>query len=667
MDLTPIKQAVARGLAGLKPKPKQTLSQWAAEHFYLSQESSYVEGAWRAWPFQTAILDAMGHDDIAEVSVIKSARVGYSKMLLASIFYNAQHKVRNQGIWQPTDADAVQWCKTELDTALRDMPVMASVFPQYLRRHRNNTLEQKQFLGSMLYIRGGKAAKNYRRITLDTVYLDELDGFDYDVDNEGSPVRLAAKRLEGATFPKLILGSTPKVKGLSWTEHHAQAAAHFFRYHVPCPECGELHAISFGSRESRHGFKWLHDAPQTVRHACPHCGALITQDQYFEVWGAGAWVSQHGARITVPFGLVDAAGAPMAWPRRVAFHVWTGYSPAVAWSDIVAEFLAAVAKKRVGDESLLKTFVNTTLGETYEERADQANTQELAQRRESYPLRQVPAGGLMLTAGVDVQDNRFEVVVWAWGVGEEAWVVDYTVLEANPADESDWARLDAYLQTAFPHALGATLKIEAVGVDSGGHFTHQVYNFCRQRVARRIFAIKGDQRQGQPVKGKGSWQDVNWRGQVIKRGIKLYHVGTDTAKDLIYGRLKITTAGPGYMHFAEELPMAFFEQLTAEARMLQRTAGGDAYRWVKTGARNEVLDCTVYALFAAHMRDLHRYTSSMWERLRAAVAPANGDLFAGAAPMPAPPVVDLPKPNARHVPPPRLPMRPGGWSATNWR
>lgn len=659
------------GLSGLTPKPRRSLSQWATEHFYLSQESSYVEGAWKAWPFQTAILDAMGSDEVAEVDIIKSARVGYSKMLLACIFYQAQHKVRNQGIWQPTDSDAVQWCKTELDTALRDMPIMATVFPQYLRRHRNNTLEQKQFLGSMLYIRGGKAAKNYRRITLDTVYLDELDGFDYDVDNEGSPVRLAAKRLEGATFPKLILGSTPKVKGLSWTEHHAQQADHLFRYQVPCPHCGERHALEFGTRTSAAGMKWVSHDTKTVQHACPHCAALYTQDQYFQVWDRGVWVSQHGATIAKDFRLVSPAGAQVPWPKRIAFHLWTAYSPAASWADIVAEYLAAVERKRAGDEALLKTFINTTLGQTYEESADKADQGELARRAESYALRQVPEAGLMLTAGVDVQDNRFEVVVYAWGVGEESWVIDYVVLEANPADESDWAKLDAYLQSSFRHARGGTLKIEAVGVDSGGHFTHQVYHFCRARTGRRVYAIKGDQRQGQPVKGKGSWQDVNYRGQVIKRGVKLYHVGTDTAKDLIYGRLKLAAPGPGYMHFSDELPTVFYEQLTAEARVPQRVAGGEVHRWVKTGARNEVLDCTVYAVFAAHMRDLHRYTSSMWERLRDAVAPLNGDLFSDKPPTPAlapVPINQSPAPRASLRPaPPRPFARPGAWNASNWR
>jgi phage terminase large subunit GpA-like protein len=677
MNLTPLKEAVAVGLSGLTPKPRRSLSQWAAEHFYLSQESSYVEGAWKAWPFQAAILDAMGSDEVAEVDIIKSARVGYSKMLLACIFYQAQHKVRNQGIWQPTDSDAVQWCKTELDTALRDMPIMATVFPQYLRRHRNNTLEQKQFLGSMLYIRGGKAAKNYRRITLDTVYLDELDGFDYDVDNEGSPVRLAAKRLEGATFPKLILGSTPKVKGLSWTEHHARQAEHLFRYKVPCPHCGERHALEFGTRTSTSGMRWVDHDPETVRHACPHCSALYTQDQYFQVWKRGAWVSQHGACIGDGFTLWAADGTALPWPKRIAFHLWAAYSPAASWPDIVAEYLAAVERKRVGDESLLKTFTNTTLGETYEERADQADSQGIQKRAEPYALRAVPAGGLVLTCGVDVQDNRFECVVWAWGEGEESWCVDYTVLEANPADERDWSKLDDYLQSTFPHAGGGRLKIEAAAVDSGGHFTHQVYAFCRARTGRRVFAIKGDQRQGQPVKGKASWQDVNFRGQVIKRGIKLFHVGTDTAKDLIYGRLKLAVAGPGYMHFSEQLPDAFYQQLTAEARVRQRTASGDAWRWVKTGARNEVLDCTVYAIFAAHMRDVHRYTANMWERVRQAVMPTHRDLFdvqdadAGtpaAAPVAAPAVPPLihktPQPMPRHALRPK--PRQGAWRATTW-
>lgn len=204
-----VRRAVSHGLDAIAAPEPMRASQWADAHFYLSGESSYIEGAWQTWPFQRAMLDCMGHDDIKSVTIKKSARVGYSKMMLACVGYLAQHKRRNLVVYQPTEEDADDWVKTELDTMLRDVPIMAKVFPAFLRRSKDNTLKTKRFLGSTAFVRGGKAAKNYRRLTVDAVLLDELDGFDRDIEKEGSPTRLSAKRLEGALFPKHIKGRRP--------------------------------------------------------------------------------------------------------------------------------------------------------------------------------------------------------------------------------------------------------------------------------------------------------------------------------------------------------------------------------------------------------------------------------------------------------------------------
>lgn len=647
------------------------LSEWAAKHFYLSAESSYVEGAWKAYPFQPAILDAMGSDDIEVVVVKKSARVGYTKMMVAAIGYFAHHKRRNQAVWQPTDDDADEFVKVELDSMLRDVPAMQDVFPKGRGRDKRDTLSAKLFLGSRLYIKGGKAARSYRRISVEVAYLDELDGFDHDIEKEGSPDKLAGKRTEGAVFPKHILGSTPKLKGFSRIEAREQQCELIMRYCVPCPHCGEFHPLEFGGRDKAHGFKWINRDPETVGHVCKHCGVLYRQAEYLAVWELGRWMSEDGTWIDGNFKFRDAAGNLVAAPRSIAFSaLWTAYSPQATWVQIVRDYLAAVDKARAGDKSELKTFVNTTLGETWEEEVEETDAGELQKRGEPYRLRLVPRGGLVLVAGVDVQSSpgRFEVVVWAYGRGEESWVVDYHVIDANPADERDWEeKLDPYLQQRFQHVSGQSLAIEAVAIDTGGHYTHQAYNFCRTRSKRNIYAIKGDTRQGQPVKGRTSLQDVNHRGKVIKRGVKLWMVGTDTAKDLIYGRLQVTQTGPGYMHFSSELPKEFYEQLTAEVRVLQRTATGEQYRWVPRTRRNEVLDCTVYAMFAAHTMDLHRFTERMWDKLENAVCPPTGDLFnvpvavEPAVPAP-PPQLDEPQKPAVVITtavPPETNQRPG--------
>lgn len=632
-----------KGCASFAVPAPITLPIWAEQHFYLSAESSYVEQSWRPWSFQVAILACMGHDDIEEVDVKKSARVGYTKMLLAAACYFLHHKRRNAAIWQPTDEDRDQFVKTELEPAFRDVACMKDIFPSFLAKNKANTLKQKMLLGCTIHTLGGKAAKNYRRISVDVGILDEISGFDLNIENEGAPFGLAAKRVEGASFPKMIVGSTPKIRGFCQIESRVAAAQHVFRRHIPCPHCGEYHRLTWGDAKSSHGMKWEkrendEATADTVRQLCPHCGVLYTQSEFIRVEAQGEWRTDTGMCLRIdeagtPVFMVDRETQPI--PRHVAFDdLWSAYSPNVSWVSILRDYLAAVAKARKGDDADLQTWTNTTLGQTYLEEGDKTDANELARRVEAYQLRTIPLGGLILTAGVDTQDDRWEITVWAHGRDSEMWCVDYTVLYGNPGVDTDWDKLDAFLKTRYRHASGQMLPIEAVAIDTGGHFTHHVYNFCRTRERRRIFAVKGEGRPALPIKGRASMQDVNWRGRILKHGVKLWHVGTDTAKDLLHGQLKVTQPGPGYVHFSRDLPPSFFDGLTIEQRLPQKTATGTVFRWVNPNhGRNEPLDCTVYALFAAHALDLHRYTHAMWLRLEAVVQPPTGDLFLSASPV----------------------------------
>lgn len=657
--LADLSSAWSDGMKAFGAPQAKSYPEWAEQHFYLSRESSYGESGWKAWPFQPAIMACMANDDIYEVDVEKSARVGYTKMFLGLLMYNAHHRRRNQAVWQPTDEDRDEFVKTEVEPTLRDVEVMKEVFPEYLARNKNNTLKQKILIGSMIHLRGGKAAKNYRRISVDVACLDEIDGFDLNIENEGSPFRLAAKRVEGATFPKIIVGSTPKLKGLSHIESRADAADVQLVYHIPCPHCDELHPLTWGSREATHGMKWSNGDPATAGHACPHCGAIYTQPDYLAVWDRGIYVSVDGITCDREGIFRNAQGNIIPAPRHVAFRrVWTAYSPAASWEAIVREYLEAIAKARTGDNAALQAFENLTLGRAYEAKVEKTDADELRRRVEPFPLRLVPAGGLILVAGVDVQDNRFEIVVWAIGRGFETWTVDYTVLRANPADPADWARLDAYLLTRFPHTHGRPMSIDAVGVDTGGHFTHFAYEFCRLRESRRIFALRGEPSDGKPIVAGSSMVDVNADGTIIKKGVRLWRVGTDTAKDLLFGRLQVLHPGPGYVHFSNDLPREFFEQITNEHRIEQNTHRGTVYRWVKKsgGARVEVLDCTNYAMFAAHRMDIHRYTEAMWDRQQAAICPPTADLFADHQPAGPLPAFEDAEPD--EPPPIPIPMQP---------
>lgn len=624
-----IRAALRRGSRAMAAPTPLSLSQWADHNFYLSAESSYVEQRWSCYPFQRSIMDCISNDAIQEVWLRKSARVGYTKMILSAQAYFAEHKRRNQVVYQPTEDDADEYVKTELEPMLRDVSVMGSVFKGDRTRDKENTLRAKKFLGCILHIRGGKAAKNYRRLTVDVVHLDEVDGFDLDVEGEGSPVALARKRLEGATFPKLIGGSTPKIKGLSLIESREEQSVARFKYYVRCPHCNDEQPLSWGGKDKPYGFKWVDNDPETVRHLCGSCGSLFSQAEYLKNW-QGRYKTGDGLYIDVDGTFKAADGSKVATPLSVGFHIWTAYSPQTSWSQIVREFLAAKAKASSGDKSELKTFVNTTLGEAWEEDVEKTDQHALRKRAEPYAARTCPRGVLILTAGVDVQLDRWEITTWGWGRGEEGWVVDHTVLHGNPALDSDWdTKLRPYLEQTFSHVAGGRLRIHASAVDTGGHYTHQAYAFVRRNPRLRVHAVKGDSAEGKPVKGRSSLQDINYRGQVVKRGVRLWLVGTDTAKDLLHGRLQVEQPGPGYVHFSQDLEDEFYAQLTAEHRVAVKTSRGTSYRWVKRRSRNEALDTSVYAIFAAHAADLHRYTDRHWEQLEQMLQPTLFDMPAG--------------------------------------
>lgn len=649
--------AIRTGVEAFAAAGPLRASQWADEHFYLSKESSYAEGRWRTWPFQRAILDCMGHDDIRSVTFKKSARVGYSKMLLAAMAYFARHKRRNQLLYQPTDTDAEDWVKTDLDTMLRDVKAMAAVFPSFLRRSKLNTLTSKTLIGSTIKVRGGTAAKNYRRHTVDVVYLDELDGFPRDIEKEGSPTRLSGKRLEGALFPKHILGSTPKLTGYSLIDEEHDGAALQFVAHVPCVHCGHEQPLEWGGPNVRHGFKWTPGQPETVVHMCARCGVGFTQADYLSVWERVRWIAQDGTWIDPECRFMNRAGFEVPPPESVAFHVWTAYSPQATWASIVVEHLKAHALKKTGDHTAMKTWVNTTRGLSYklEGASTDADVLRARAKAETYRMRLVPRQGLVLLGGVDVQDNRLHALVWAFGRDDESWLIDRRIFWEDPGDWKTWLKLDTYLATRFPHEGGQTLAIDTVSIDTGGHFTHQVYRYVMLRESRRVHATQGSSQYNKPiVAGAPTRVDVNVDGQIIKDGVKLWQVGTNTAKDVLHNRLRIAHPGPGFVHISHEVEDDFFKQITSEERVDAKTARGIVQRWEKptSATRNEDLDCTVLCLFGAARMKLHQYTDAEWRRLEQALCPVTADLFSAPVPEPLP----LPLPPEPVATPPRPPV-----------
>lgn len=590
-----IQKAAKRGARSLfKPVPL-SLCDWAEQNFYLSAESSYVEGRFEAFPFQRALLGCISNDDIRDVTFKKSARVGATKCILAAIGYFAEHKKRNQAVWQPTDSDSDSFVKNEIDPMLRDVDCMRDIFPWREMKHKNNTMNQKSFVGSTLHVLGGKAAKNYRRISIDVGYIDELSGFDANVEQEGPPDKLAKKRVEGAVFPKMVYASTPKIDGacLITKQHEKMEIKVSFKF--PCPECGEMEALEWGGPDCDYGFKWEKDRPETVAYLCKHCACLFDQGTFLEVWDKGRWEDEDGGYLDDDghYYTIDGVEKKV---MSVGFHVWTGYSPMTEWETIAREFLSA--KHNPND---LQGFVNLTLGETWT--PDQGKSMDrhvLAERKEYYDA-EVPDDVVILTLAADTQDDRVEWGVKGWAASEESWWIDYQVQHGDPSQLEFWEALYRRVKRTYKKADGTVMDIKLMTIDSGGHFTSEVYAFCQKSDRRWAIPTKGQSIAGKPI--------ITFPKTANRSGVYLTMIGTDSSKNVTSARLTDENEGSATIHFphADWCDDSFFKQMTAEKLQKKYDKTGRlVHFWhCPHGRRNEVFDIENLNLAAIRILQQH--------------------------------------------------------------
>lgn len=289
-----LKRAISVGVSSLFKELPLSAVEWADKHFYLSSESSYQEGKWETAPFQVAILNSMGNDLIRVLNLVKSARLGFTKMLMANIGYKVQHKRRNVLAFCPTDPDAEELMKRHVETMVRDVPVMLDLAPWHGKKHRDSTLSSKRFLNAkMLWCLGGKASRNYREKSPDEVIYDELSKFEANVEGEGAPTFLGDKRLEGATFPKSIRGSTPKTKGSCQIEKAGNESPYFLRYHIACPSCGREQSLKWGGKDCEFGIKWEkndHGEIAKAWYVCEHSQCVVLHHEMIEAAKTGRWI-----------------------------------------------------------------------------------------------------------------------------------------------------------------------------------------------------------------------------------------------------------------------------------------------------------------------------------------------------------------------------------------
>ena len=564
---------------GLKPDPDLTVSQWADQHRMLSSKSSAEAGLWRTdrTPYLREIMDAMSANNTTQkVVFMAGAQLGKTEGINNVVGYLIAHAPGPALFVQPTIEMCKRLSKQRLDALIHETPCLKDKVAPARSRDSGNTMFSKEFPGGILLLAGANSATGLRSAPCRWVLLDEVDAFPSDVDGEGDPCALAERRASTFSRRKIILTSTPTVKEVSRIEAEYEAGDQR-RYFVPCPHCGHFQWLQWKN------LQWRDGDPKTAAYVCESCGAHIPEHHKSEMLRLGEW----------------RATSTSADPRTVSFHLSSLYSPLgwKSWEEIVGEFLRAK-----NDAPLLKTFVNTVLGETWEEEIGaKIGAESLAERAEFYPAGEVPDGAVILTAGVDVQDNRVAIGLYAWGTGEECWLISHTEIYGDPAGMKLWTQVDDVLLRDYPHANGKQLRVSAIGVDSGGHYTSEVYAYARGRRQKGVFALKGQSIRNKPPISKPSKVDINYKGQVLKNSAELFPVGVDTIKSSLFGRLKHNEFGPGYIHFHAEAGHEYFKQLTSERQVIRYVKGFAVREWKKKASdRNEALDCFVYSYSALH-------------------------------------------------------------------
>lgn len=545
-------------------------------------------------------MDAVNDPDVVEVVVMTSAQVGKTEILINAAGYYISQDPSPLMLFQPTIEMAEAFSKDRLAPMLRDTPIMHALIGDPRSKDSNNTLLHKTFPGGHITIAGANSPSSLASRPVRVVMFDEVDRYPASAGTEGDPVNLGKKRTNNFWNRRVLMVSTPTIKGASRIES-AFNDTDQRRFFVKCLHCNDEAPLQWAN------VRWHDGQAETARYFCAACGAAHDDKDRARMVRGGRWLATSEA----------------SRPGLVGFHLNELYSPWRKLHEVVAEFLSA--KKQ---PETLKTWINTSLGETWEAGQLRVAASELAKRAEPFDFGVVPHGACILTCGVDTQDDRLEFTVFGWGEGEEVWVLDYGVIPGDPANllpGSVWDRLDARLKTPLVNVYGHEMTIAMTAIDSGGSHTQSVYQFCRSR-GEYVMAIKGASVAGKPVLSRPTSQDININGATVPNGVALWLIGTDTCKHTLHGRMGLIEKGPGFFHFSHQLPMEYYHQLTAERLVTSYYKGSPRVSWVKSsGARNEALDMAVYGYAAAIRRNIHRMPPNEWQQARDYLGePANG-------------------------------------------
>jgi phage terminase large subunit GpA-like protein len=600
---------------GMRPDPDLTVSEWADRHRWLSSRASAEPGRYRTarTPYMREIMDALSPSSPHQrVVFMKAAQVGATEAGNCFIGFVMHHAPGPMLAVQPTVELAKRNSRQRIDPLIEESPELRERVKPARSRDAGNTMLSKEFAGGILIMTGANSAVGLRSTPARYIFLDEVDAYPASADEEGDPVSLAeARSLTFAHRRKVFLVSTPTIRGLSRIEREFEASDQR-RYHLPCPHCGHVQWLKFER------LRWDKGRPENAEYHCEGCDTPIAEHHKTAMLEAGEW----------------RATAEPEDPGTVGYHLSALYSPVgwLGWARIARAHEAAR-----GSDEAMRAFRNTVLGETWMETGEAPDWQRLAERREAWASGTVPAGGLFLTAGADVQKDRIEVDVWAWGRGLESWLVDHIIIEGGPGDPDCWQTLTDLLGRTWAHASGQHLTIARFAIDSGFE-TSAVYGWARQVGFAQVAPVKGLEgfNRASPVTGP-TYVDATVGGKRLRRGARLWSVATSTFKAETYRFLRQERptvedieAGAsfpaGTVHLPSWADAEWLKQLTAEQLVTVKSRRGfTKLEWQKLRERNEALDCRVYARAAAWIAGADRWPEARWADLENQLGVAKTD------------------------------------------
>ena len=529
----------------------------------LSRESSAEAGKWstdRA-PYQRGMMRAISDPSTETIVFMTGAQIGKTEIINNAIGYYISQDPSPILVVQPTLDMSKMWSNDRLAPMLRDTPALKNAVKDPRSRDSGNTLLQKSFVGGYIAMVGANSPAGLASRPVRCVFFDEVDRFPHSAGTEGDPIDLGRKRTSTFTYNrKIVMVSTPTNKGASRIEL-AYEESDQRQYYVPCHDCGHKQMLKWSQ------VQWEKDKPETANYICEGCGSVWDDADRYRAVRAGEWVAQNPDH------------------KIAGFHLSGLYSPWTPLADAARDFL--VAKK---SPETLRVFVNTFLAETWEDEGITVGDVDFQSREDEWGDA-VPDDIVVVTAGIDVQDDRLELEIVGWGRDEESWSLDYKTLYGDPSTPHLWNDLDNILKAGYVTDSGRQLGIRAATIDSGGHYTQAVYNFVRPREGRRIFAIKGMGGEQRPLVSRPTKNNIG--------KIKLFAIGTFPIKELIFSRLKVQSEGAGFCHFPAGRSDEYYQQLANSEKIVTKYQKGFPRRdFVKTRTRNEALDCRVYAYAA---------------------------------------------------------------------